>query len=187
MTPRHEEGWYGKPSVPRFSFLRVLRDLRGGKRERGFEPHRPARPSAATEMLFNHELHQSHEFDRFAFLFPFVSFVVSISFPAGAKQIARNESNLHPWERIGGASATLQVDSFAPNKPNSARPGLQRGRNVQNEPNSRRGRGDAGRGGLSRQTKSIPGEPGFIRPYLAGGGLPIHAKQTQFGSGAGSH
>jgi hypothetical protein len=28
MTPRHEEQWYGKPSVPRFSFLRVLRSAK---------------------------------------------------------------------------------------------------------------------------------------------------------------
>ncbi len=40
--------------------------------------------------------------------------------------LCETNPNLHPWARIGGASPTLQVDSIAPNEPNSARPGLHR-------------------------------------------------------------
>ncbi len=57
--------------------------------------------------------------------------------PAGRGPSARNKPNLHPWQRIGGASPTRSVGSTAPNKLNSARRGLHRGRNVQNEPNFR--------------------------------------------------
>ncbi len=44
MTPRQKEGRFGEPSIPRFSFLRVLRDLRGKKRTRDSEPLRARRP-----------------------------------------------------------------------------------------------------------------------------------------------
>ncbi len=45
---------------------------------------------------------------------------VGIAASAAGGAIAPNKANLHPRERIGGASPTLQVDSIAPNKPNSA-------------------------------------------------------------------
>jgi hypothetical protein len=110
-------------------------------------------------------------------------------YPGGRKM--QNEPNLGRGGGVGGTECTKRTQFGPTREDRRGRPhrmgglhcakqtqfgpaGLHQGRSVRNEPNSRRGRvgrglGDAGRGGLSRQTKPIPGEPGFIGPCLAGG------------------